>query len=218
MSSGLHIDSVRKSFGENQVLTDVFLSCKKGEIVGLLGRNGSGKSTLLKIIFGSLNAENKFVRHEMEVISNLAGNKNRIKYLPQDNFLPSHVKVSTTISLFCDKENANIISSNELIQPLLHKKCRHLSGGEQRLLEIFLIVHSNANYILIDEPFNGIAPLYKENIKSLIKKHAENKGFIITDHDYRNILDIATKTILIHDGGTKEIKHKDELKYWGYLS
>ncbi len=51
----------------------------------------------------------------------------------------------------------------------------------------------------------------------MIKLQAKNKGFIITDHDYRNILDIATRIIILHDGGTKELKSKDELKYWGYL-
>ena len=92
------------------------------------------------------------------------------------------------------------------IHPLTNKHANQLSGGERRLVELFLIVHSDVKYILIDEPFNGIAPIYKEEVKSLIKEHSGSKGFIITDHDYRNILDIATKIILIDDGGTKEIK------------
>jgi energy-coupling factor transporter ATP-binding protein EcfA2 len=60
--SRLHVDSVIKSLNYKQVLTDVYLYCEKGEILGILGRNGSGKSTLLKIIFGSLYAERKFVK------------------------------------------------------------------------------------------------------------------------------------------------------------
>jgi ABC-type multidrug transport system ATPase subunit len=58
----MQVDSVMKAFGTKQVLTDVFLTCDQGEIIGLLGRNGSGKSTLLKIIFGSLAADQKFVK------------------------------------------------------------------------------------------------------------------------------------------------------------
>ena len=100
---------------------------------------------------------------------------------------------------------------------MLGKKSNQLSGGEKRLLEIFLIIHSNAKYVLIDEPFNGIAPIYKEVIKNLIKEQSKNKGFIITDHDYWNILDLSTRIILMHDGGTKEIKSKDELEYLGYI-
>jgi ABC-type lipopolysaccharide export system ATPase subunit len=70
---------------------------------------------------------------------------------------------------------------------------------------------------LIDEPFNGIAPIYKEVIKEMIREQSKNKGFIITDHDYRNILDLSTRIVLIHDGGTKEIKNKEELEFWGYI-
>jgi ABC-type sugar transport system ATPase subunit len=135
----------------------------------------------------------------------------------QDNFIPNHVKITTIISLFCDKENGSLIKSNEWIKPMLGKKSNQLSGGEKRLLEILLIIHSNAKYILIDEPFNGIAPIYKEDIKNLIKEQSKNKGFIITDHDYWNILDLSTRIILMHDGGTKEIKSTDELEYWGYV-
>ena len=85
------------------------------------------------------------------------------------------------------------------------------------MLEVLLLIYSNSEYNLLDEPFNGIAPVYKYEIKSLLKKQSREKGFIITDHDYRNILDVATRIILIHDGATKHIKNKDELIRWGYF-
>ena len=213
----LYVDSVTKSFGIRQILTDVFITCRKGEIIGLLGRNGAGKSTLLKIIFGSLSADYKYVRIGNKQIDGLYDTRLLINYLPQHGFLPNHLKISKIISLFCNKQNAELIMANKHIRPLINQKSKELSGGEKRLVEIFLIIYSDAEYILIDEPFNGIAPVYKDEIKSIIKEHSVSKGFIITDHDYRNILDIATKTILIHDGGTKEIKHIDELKFWKYI-
>jgi ABC-type multidrug transport system ATPase subunit len=215
--SKLHVDSVIKNFDTKQVLTDVFISCQKGEIIGLLGRNGTGKSTLLKIIFGSLKADRKFVKVGGKISTGLFDNRKLIKYLPQDNFLPDHVKVKTIIKLFCDKERAELLKKHDLIIPMLNKRSKQLSGGEKRLLEILLIVFSNSAYTLIDEPFNGVAPVYKEEIKDLIKKQSNDKGFIVTDHDYRNILDLATRIVIIHDGGTREINSKDELIYWGYI-
>jgi ABC-type multidrug transport system ATPase subunit len=214
--NGLHVDSVIKTFGNKQVLTDIFISCVEGEIIGLLGRNGSGKSTLLKIIFGSLIADRKFVKIGDKQIFRLFDNRKLIKYLPQDNFLPGQDTVKRAASLFCDQKNYNFVSEHSLIKPLLNKTCNLLSGGERRLVEIFLILHSNAKFILIDEPFNGVAPVYKEEIKNLIREQAKKKGFIVTDHDYRNILDVATRIILLYDGGTKEIKYKEDLTYWGY--
>lgn len=214
----LHVDSVIKTFDTKQVLTDIYLSCKKGEIVGLLGRNGSGKSTLLKIIFGSLIADRKFVRIDEKIVNNVADNKNLVNYLPQEHFLPNHIKISKLIDLFCNAEKAELIKNMELLKPMLDKKSKHLSGGEKRLVELYMIIYSKAKYILIDEPFNGVAPVYKEDIKDLIKAESCNKGFIITDHDYHNILDVATRVVLIHDGGIKEIKDKEDLSYWGYIS
>jgi len=215
--NGLHVDSIIKSYGNNQLLTDIFISCNPGEIVGLLGRNGSGKSTLLKIIFGSLNADTKFVKVGDKIINGVNDSRNLINYLPQDGFLPNHIKIKTIINLFCDKYSGEIIAENPLIRPLVNKKCNKLSGGEKRLLEILLITYSKANYVLIDEPFNGIAPVYKDEIKRHIQEQSKFKGFIITDHDYRNILDVASRVLILHDGAIQEIKNREELIYWGYL-
>lgn len=215
--SRLYVDSVMKSYGQRKLLTDIYLNCVQGEIIGLLGRNGCGKSTLLEIIFGSKSADGKFVKVGDKVIEKISSSHNLIKYLPQDSFLPNHLKVDKIIALFNDNQNAVIIKEHSLIKSMLHKKCYELSGGEKRLLEIYLIIYSNAKYVLIDEPFNGIAPIYKENIKDLIRAQSKNKGFIITDHDYQNILDLATKVILLHDGGTKEIAGMEELRFWGYI-
>ena len=165
----LHVDSVIKAFGTKQVLTDVYLSCKTGEIIGLLGRNGSGKSTLLKIIFGSLKTDTKFVKVNRKVINSLSDRKKLINYLPQDSFLPGHIKVSTIISMFCDSENTALIKSKAFIKPLLNSKSKTLSSGEIRLVEILVIIFSNAKFVLIDEPFNGIAPIYKQEIKQMIR-------------------------------------------------
>lgn len=211
----LHVDTVLKSFGDKQVLTDVYLTCSVGEIIGLVGRNGCGKSTLLKIVFGSLRADNKFVKVGNNIISGL--NHNIIKYLPQSHFLPNHIKIKTIINLFCSNEGAIKISENSLVKPLLYKKSGQLSGGEKRIVEILLIIHSDAKYILIDEPFNGVSPIFREEIKKLIIENSKTKGFIVTDHDYRNVMEIATRTVVMHDGGIKEVKTTDDLVRWGYI-
>lgn len=214
----LHIDSVTKSYGDKIILSDVFLSCKIGEIKGLIGRNGSGKSTLLKIVFGTEKAEFKFVRIGNKIIVNISDGRNLINYLPQDNFLPNNISVKLLINLFLDKYNRKIVSDNEYIRPLLRKKNQHLSGGEKRIVEILLIVHSNAEYILLDEPFNGVSPIMRDYIIEYIKKMKSSKGFIITDHDYENVLNLADKIAYLQNGFLKEINNKSELVELGYLT
>lgn len=213
----LHVDSIRKQIGNRQILNDIFISCKPGEIVGLLGRNGSGKSTLLKIIFGSLSADYKFVSIDDRKIDSISDNRKLLHYLPQDNCLPNHIKITNIIKCFCNKENAALVMENDLVKPILQKKAQQLSGGERRILEILLMVHSEAKYLLFDEPFNGVSPLHIEILKGLIKKHSKHKGFIITDHDYRNVLAISSTVILMDNGNTKVIRDFKDLIAFGYL-
>src|SRR5690606_35282774 len=110
--SNLHVDSITKSFNGNVLLSDVFISCQKGEIKGLIGRNGSGKSTLLKIVFGTEKADFKFVRIGNKIIRNISDGRNLISYLPQHNFLPNNISIRTIINLFLQKENRQILFEN----------------------------------------------------------------------------------------------------------
>ena len=195
--SELHIDSVTKSYSGKVVLSDVYLNCKPGEVKGLIGRNGSGKSTLLKIIFGTEKPDFKFIRADNKIIKNVTDRSYLINYLPQENFLPNNTSIKTLISLFLDKKSRKIVLENEYVRPLLRKKNQHLSGGEKRIIEILLIIHSQAKYILLDEPFNGLSPIMRDYIIDYINKNKTSKGFIITDHDYTNIIFVLTSAKLV---------------------
>ena len=214
----LHIDSIRKSYQDKLILSDIFLSCKEGEIVGLIGRNGSGKSTLLKIIFGIESAENKFVRVNDNVLNSFADSSKLINYLPQDNFLPKGIKVQNIIKLFLPQKKRIQLIENVFIRPLLQKKFQVLSGGEKRTLEILLLLNSEADFILLDEPFNGVSPIIRDLIIKNINDEKPNKGFIITDHDYENVMKVADKILLLKNATLKEITDKKELIKHGYLT
>ncbi len=214
----LHIDSVTKSYNNKVILSDIFISCEKGEIKGLIGRNGSGKSTLLKIVFGTEKSESKFIRIGNKIIKNTYDGRNRINYLPQENFLPNNISIRSLINLFLAKESRKVVLENENVKPLLHKKSQDLSGGERRIIEILLIIHSKAEFILLDEPFNGVSPIVKDYIISYIKEMKSSKGYIITDHDYENVISLADKIVYLQNGYLKEIKDKSELVELGYIT
>jgi len=216
--SSLHVDSVNKSYDNKKILSDIYLTCKKGEIIGLIGRNGSGKSTLLKIVFGIEKCENKFLKIGKKVITNIANGRSLINYLPQENFLPNGTKIKSLINLFLPKKNRHELINNDYIKPLLDKKNQELSGGEKRIIEILLIIHSNAEFILLDEPFNGVSPIIRDYIIKYIQEIKSSKGFIITDHDYENVINLADKIMFLKDGTLKEIKKQKQLVDLGYLS
>jgi ABC-type lipopolysaccharide export system ATPase subunit len=213
----LIIDSVNKSYNNKNILQDVCLKISTGDIVGLLGKNGSGKSTFLKIIFGTIETENKFIKMNERVYNKIYKEKNIMTFLPQNDFLPKELKVNEVLNIYFNKAEYENIINNKTIKKMIHTKVRNLSGGELRYLEINLLLNLESKYLLLDEPFNGVSPILIEEIKRMIIKNSSKKGIIVTDHDYRNVLSIANRIYILKNGYIKEIKDKKELMYYGYI-
>lgn len=213
----LEIDSVQKYFDQKLILSDVYLKCGTGDIIGLLGRNGSGKSTLLKIIFGILKADNKFIRIDGNVKFKTSDLLTEISYLPQENFIPNSFSVKKVIQLSIEKQNTDDFYNDEMINSLKDKKIYHLSGGELRYLEIKLILSNPSKFVLLDEPYNGLSPIMMDKINQLIVQDSNKKGIIITDHNYENVIKVSDKLILMKDGKAFHLNNKKELIEKGYL-
>jgi ABC-type lipopolysaccharide export system ATPase subunit len=215
--SVLEIDSVQKQYNGKSVVSDVYLKCETTNVIGVLGRNGSGKSTLLKIIFGIVTADFKFVRIDGIVKSKTSDLLNEISYLSQDNFIPNSFSVKKTIRLSILKDKLQDFYDDEMIQSMLGKKIKHLSGGELRYLEIKLVLNNSSKFVLLDEPYNGLSPIMIDKINVLITKCSSAKGIIITDHNYENIIKISTKLVLMKEGKMHHLKDKNELVEKEYL-
>ncbi len=216
-SSTLKADSIQLTFGDRKILQSVWLQCSKGEIVGLLGRNGSGKSSLLKIIFGSLQPSYKYIGIDDKYLQNGYANGS-IAYLPQHNYLPHHIRISTLASTLIDEAFWDEFAQLPIFQKHQHKTVAQLSGGELRMLETLMIVYNKADFILLDEPFTHISPVQTEYFKPIIKDCAKRKGIIITDHQYYNVLDVADRLILLENGCTRPINNEADLVTYQYLS
>lgn len=214
----LQADSVFKYINGRELLTDCFVKCETGEVVGILGRNGCGKSTFLKIIFGTVSCHHKYVGIDGKRYDAPYKTKDLMAYLPQHPFLPGTLTVKAVIELFTDSdEERDRVAGDEHLQEHLSKKVNALSGGERRYLEILLLVNSDARFILLDEPFNGLDPLTKERIMTLIRVHKDTKGFIMTDHDYRHIIAASDRIILVANGIFHPVKVLSELEDRQYL-
>lgn len=215
--SRLHADSITKSFNTQNILGDICLICETGSVTGLLGRNGTGKSTLLKIISGTVKGDSQFIRVDDQVMISQPDRRRMISFLPQASFLPREVKVKNLIPLFCIPESAVQLSGLALIQPFLHETVRKLSGGEKRLVELLLILYSDSKFVLLDEPFSGLSPKTTQAIQSLIREQARQKGIIISDHRFRDVLEISDEVYLLSGTHLKKIQHFEELKRYKYL-
>lgn len=220
MKKELHIHQVCKQFGKKEVLKDVSLDFAQGEIISLFGRNGSGKSTLLKILFGTLKADAIQLQIDGKRVTPKEVIPHQwIGYLPQDNFLPKHLKVRDVIPLFhTDGDDQDLIFRAPFIEKIATRKVGTLSLGELRYLELLLVAHLEHPFLLLDEPFSMIEPLYKQAIKSFLLSLKAKKGILITDHYYRDVLDISDRHFVMVDGACMPAKNLDDLKQLGYLS
>ena len=104
-----------------------------------------------------------------------------------------------------------------MIQSILAKKIKHLSGGELRYLEIKLILNNTSNFVLLDEPYNGLSPLMIDKVNDMITAMSLTKGIIITDHNYENVIKVSTKLALMKEGKLHHVNDKKELVEKGYL-
>lgn len=215
--STLKVDSVQLEFDDRKILQDVWLHCTQGEIIGLLGRNGCGKSSLLRIIFGSLKPAYKYVSIDDKFITKGYHNQ-RIAYLPQHSYLPDGIKICDLAKMLVDERLWDDFITYSIYNEHQDKKISELSGGQRRQLEMLMIVHNKADFILLDEPFTHISPVQADEFKVTIRKCAKIKGIVLTDHQYYNILDVSDKIILLHNGTTRHITNKEELITYNYIN
>lgn len=214
----LEIDSVMKSFGNNRLLTDIYLKLQTNDIVGLFGRNGTGKTVLMKIIFGTLRADRKFIRlDESKVLQNPYMHPGLISYLPQYSFLPKHLTVDQIVSQYLDKNLHEQFFEEDMLQYIRKNKAGNLSGGEQRYIEIKLLLFRPTLFLLLDEPFNGLSPVVVEKVSEMIIKHSSDKGILITDHNFEQVLKTSNRYILLKEGTIKSFKDKQVLIEQEYI-
>ncbi len=216
MTNILEIDSVRLEFGSSSILNNVYLKCKTGNIIGLLGRNGTGKSCLMKILFGEQIPNDKSMRINRSPIYGTNRSPKDIKYLPQSNFAPTSLTVKRVLSdfnLYFD----DLISVFPEFKKLYKSKLGNLSGGERRIFEIYLILVSQTKFCMLDEPFSQVMPVHVSSIKNLILREKENKGIIITDHMYTHVLDICDDLYVITNGQTYLTKSVEDIERLGYI-
>ena len=228
LEDGLYINKISKTYGNKEVIRDITISIKRGEIVGLLGPNGAGKTTSFYVIVGLVKPDRGSIFLDKLDISELPiykRGKIGISYLPQEASIFRGMNVEDNLMSIIeiiekDKNKHDIILQNLLnefdINHVRKSKSIVLSGGERRRLEIARTLASNPKYLLLDEPLTGIDPVSIEEIKIIIKKLKDkNIGVLITDHNVRETLKIVDKVYIVNEGaiffeGDPENAVKDE--------
>ena len=206
--------ALRKQYDGRYVVENLSLEISSGEIVGLLGPNGAGKTTSFQIIVGLIRPDGGSIEIDDEDISHFPIHmraKRGIGYLPQEPSVFRSLTVEQNILAIAElRKDINKKEQTVLVDELLEefrlgqirtRRATKLSGGERRRLEIARTLAIKPKFILMDEPFAGVAPISIGSMKSEIQGLAnKNIGILITDHQVRETLEICHRAYIVNEG------------------
>lgn len=211
----LEADGIQLSFSNRSILSDIYIRCETGLITGLLGRNGQGKTCLMQIIYGTLLPGIKSVRFDGINHNTPYKRSDLLAFVPQFNFIPATLHISRVFKDFkLDFSEFQSIFPNSDINA--SSTISSLSGGQRRLIELYIIITGKSRFVMLDEPFSHLSPIQVDQIKALITVQKFNKGFLITDHMFQHVVDIADQIYLLSNGKLHMTKGVEELEYLGY--
>ena len=203
-----------KQYKGRQVVKDVSLEVRSGEIVGLLGPNGAGKTTCFYMIVGLVPMDGGTIHLDQAEVSDMPMHQRArrgLGYLPQEPSVFRNLTVEQNIMAILEtRSDLTDADRARLLEELLHDlnigarretQGMSLSGGERRRVEIARALATAPRFILLDEPFAGVDPISVLEIQQLIK-HLQKRGIgvLITDHNVRETLKICDRAYILSDG------------------
>jgi len=210
---------LQKSYGKRQVVKDVSLAVKTGEVVGLLGPNGAGKTTSFYMIVGLVRASAGEITIDGQTIEHMPIHRRArlgLGYLPQEMSIFRKLNVEDNVRAVLElqrDDDGKPLKSKDIetrltglledlrVEHLRMSPALALSGGERRRVEIARALATQPRFILLDEPFAGIDPIAVIEIQRIINfLKSRNIGVLITDHNVRETLGICDHAYIINDG------------------
>ena len=208
----LELRHLNSGYGRAQVLFDFELTLGAGEVVALLGRNGAGKSTTLKTVMGLLQAISGEVRFENKEIKNLSSYQIArlgLGYVPEDRRIFADLTVAENLEVGRQppREGAPHWTPAKLFQlfpnlgRMQERRAGRMSGGEQQMLAIARTLMGNPSVILLDEPFEGLAPLIVESVAATIRElKREGLSVLLCEQNLRYARLVADRACIIEKG------------------
>ena len=208
----LTVNSVSVKIGAILALKNFTLDIKKGEMISLIGRNGAGKTTLLKSIMGVNKLANGTIKFNDLDLNNSPSHERAalgIGYMPEDRGLIPELTVEENI-LLPSWSIKSLDSNNRLtlvyqimpeLKEMSERKALLLSGGQQKMAALGRALVSGTQLLLLDEPFEGVAPALSQRLSEVIKGlKKQNMSIILSQSEQNHTEDIFDKKFLIERG------------------
>ncbi len=207
--SYLEVDKINSYYGDSHILFDVSMRLEQKEVVALLGRNGAGKSTTLKAMMGAVETKAGSIRLEGRELRgarrhNVANAG--LQLVPEERRIFGSLNVEENIVLagLTAKPAWPLERVYEMFPRLKERRGSRgtdLSGGEQQMLAIARALTRNPKILLLDEPFEGLAPIIVRDLLAVCERlAAEGQTIIIVEQNLAAALSIASRAYILNNG------------------
>ncbi len=207
-----------KRFDDVTAVDHVNAVITEGSVFGLVGTNGAGKSTFLRLVTGILKPDEGRVLIDGEDVFTNPRIRERFFYIPDDQYFFSNVTPREMMTFFAkiypffDRARfSKLAAAFDLPES---RKINTFSKGMKKQLSIILGISAGTKYLLCDETFDGLDPVMRQAVKSLLAEDMTERGLtpVITSHNLRELEDICDHVGLLHKGGILFSRDLDDMK------
>jgi branched-chain amino acid transport system ATP-binding protein len=205
----LEVSGLNSFYGDSHILFDVSLRVEANEVVALLGRNGAGKTTTLKSLMGMLRPRSGIVRFDGE---NIAGKPPHVIARAGMQLVPEERRIFGSLNVEDNILLARLTAKNawpleriyEIFPRLAERRTSRgtdLSGGEQQMLAIARALSRDPKIVLLDEPFEGLAPvIVRDLVQACRKLAADGQTIVLVEQNLAATLALANRAYIINNG------------------
>jgi ABC-2 type transport system ATP-binding protein len=223
MTKLLTVNGLSKHFQQRCVLNDVSFSVRRGEVLGLIGPNGAGKTTLFECLAGLMPADAGTMKHGDKIVPPVH-RKETLFYLP-DAIVPwAEQTVSWALHFFEKLYRPTSMSVSDLIGPLRLDEIRRarmssLSKGERKRLLLALGLLTPHEFLLLDEPFDGLDLRQTRDVMTLLRNHVANgRTLMLSIHQLVDAGRVCDRLVMLSGGKVVGEGSIDELRAQANLS
>ncbi len=214
----IKVNNLDKSFDGFKALSDLNLNVKKGSIYGLVGTNGAGKTTLIKHVTGILRPDHGEIRIEDRPVYENISIKERMGYIPDDLYFFSTYNLKESAKFYRSiypnwnqSRYEHMVKQFELSEK---RKLSKFSKGMQKQAAFILTMSSMPDYLVLDEPIDGLDPIIRKLVwKYIVEDVAEREmTVLVSSHNLRELEGICDSIGILSKGKMMIERDLDELK------
>ena len=206
----LEVENLHSGYGRVSILSGVSFSVNRGEIVGVLGHNGMGKTTLLRTLIGELSASAGVIRFQGRDITRAraaARSRAGIGYVPQGQGVFPDLTVRENLrmgemSAAGPSALSELLERFPILQRLLDRQARTLSGGERQVLALARCLAGRPSLVLLDEPSDGVQPSIVDDIAAQLQAlmNAWSLTILLVEQDLKLVGALAKRVFVMQKG------------------